>query len=92
MEFSRQDYWSGLPCPSPGDLPDPGIEPRSPELQADSDQWYNLISVVDAMLLCLLLFLFPLESFFGDPCNLQFNQGYLIYCLKHFLFCFFSFS
>ena len=36
MEFSRQEYWSGLPCPSPGDLPDPGIEPRSPALQADS--------------------------------------------------------
>ena len=34
--FSRQDYWSGLPFPSPGDLPDPGIEPRSPALQADS--------------------------------------------------------
>ena len=34
--FSRQEYWSGLPCPSPGDLPYPGIEPRSPELQADS--------------------------------------------------------
>ena len=34
-EFSRQEYWSGLPCPSPGDLPDPGIEhvfPVSPEL------------------------------------------------------------
>ena len=30
MEFSRQDYWSGLPFPSPGDLPDPGIEPASP--------------------------------------------------------------
>ena len=30
MGFSRQDYWSGLPFPSPGDLPDPGIEPRSP--------------------------------------------------------------
>ena len=29
MGFSRQDYWSGLPCPSPGDLPDPGIEPQS---------------------------------------------------------------
>ena len=28
IEFSRQEYWSGLPCPSPGDLPDPGIEPR----------------------------------------------------------------
>ena len=36
MEFSRQEYWSGLPCPSPGDLPDPGIKPRSPALQADS--------------------------------------------------------
>ena len=36
MEFSRQEYWSGLPFPSPADLPDPGIEPRSPALQADS--------------------------------------------------------
>ena len=36
MEFSRQEYWSGQPFPSPGDLPDPGIEPRSPALQADS--------------------------------------------------------
>ena len=36
MGFSRQEYWSGLPFPSPGDLPDPGIEPRSPVLQADS--------------------------------------------------------
>ena len=36
MGFSRQEYWSGLPFPSPGDLPDPGIEPGSPTLQADS--------------------------------------------------------
>ena len=36
MEFSRLEYWSGLPFPSPGDLLDPGIEPRSPALQADS--------------------------------------------------------
>ena len=36
MEFARQGYWSGLPFPSPGDLPNPGIEPRSPALQADS--------------------------------------------------------
>jgi len=36
MEFSRQEYWNGLPFPSPGDLPDPGIESRSPVLQADS--------------------------------------------------------
>ena len=39
MGFSGQEYWSGLPCPPPGDLPDPGIEPVSPvasSLQADS--------------------------------------------------------
>ena len=36
MEFSRQEYWSGLPFPSPGGLPDPGIEPRSPTVQADA--------------------------------------------------------
>ena len=36
MEFSRQEYWSGLPFPSPEDLSNPGIEPGSPELQADS--------------------------------------------------------
>ena len=36
MEFSRQEYWSGLPCPPPGDLPDPGIKLSSPPLKADS--------------------------------------------------------
>ena len=36
MGFSRQEYWSGLPCLSPGDLPNAGTEPRSPTLQADS--------------------------------------------------------
>ena len=36
MGLSRQEYWSGLPFPSPGDLPDPGMEPRSPALQVDS--------------------------------------------------------
>ena len=36
MEFSRQEYWSGFPLPSPGDLPNPGIEPGSPSLQADA--------------------------------------------------------
>ena len=36
MGFSRQECWSGLPFPSPGDLPDPGIEPGSPTLQADA--------------------------------------------------------
>ena len=36
MGFSRQEYWSGFPFPSPGDLPDPGIEPRSPAFWADA--------------------------------------------------------
>ena len=38
MEFSRKEYWNGLPFPSPGDLPNPGIKPRSPTLQADFSQ------------------------------------------------------
>ena len=36
MGFSRQEYWNGLPFPSPGDLPDPGIKPGSPALEADA--------------------------------------------------------
>ena len=36
MEFSRPEYWSGLPCPPPGYFPDPGIKPGSPALQVDS--------------------------------------------------------
>ena len=36
MRFSMKEYWSGLPFPSPGDLPDRGMEPRSPALQADT--------------------------------------------------------
>ena len=36
MGFSKEEYWSGLPFPSPGDLPDPGIEPRSLAFQADA--------------------------------------------------------
>ena len=41
MGFSRQEYWNGLPFPSPGYLPHPGIEPRSPALQAD---FFNALS------------------------------------------------
>ena len=53
MGFSRQEYWSGLPFPSPGDLPNLGIEPRSPALQADalpSDVQKNLFSYKEAFL------------------------------------------
>ena len=51
--FSRQEYWSGLSCPSPGDLPDPGIEPTSPAapaLQADSLPLSNLGSYLNLIL------------------------------------------
>ena len=60
MGFSRQEDWSGLPFPSPGDLPNPGMEPGSPELQADSlpseppgKSWYvveKALHVVPALL------------------------------------------
>ena len=46
MEFSSQEYWSGFPFPSPGLLPDPGIEPGSPALQADSLPSELLVDVV----------------------------------------------
>ena len=47
--FSRQEYWSGLPFPSPGDLPNPGIEPRSPTLQADALPSEPPIRVIEVM-------------------------------------------
>ena len=56
MGFSRQEYWSGLPCPPPGDLPNPGIEPRFPALQADS----LLSEPVGLPLILSLLLSFPL--------------------------------
>ena len=54
MAFSRQEYWSGLPCPPPGDLPNPGIEamsPAAPALQVDSlpvSHWGNSRSIYTA--------------------------------------------
>ena len=43
MEFSRQQYWSGLPFPSPGDLPDPGIGPESPASPALAGGWFTTV-------------------------------------------------
>ena len=63
MEFSRQEYWSGLPFPSPGDLPNPGIEPGSPPLQAHSlpiwvtreaqSLWEGLLNVCVCVCVCV---------------------------------------
>ena len=72
MGFSRQEYWSGLSFPSPGDLPNPGIEPRSPTLQVDSLPFEPSLSVLSQMsyscqlithLECILYSLFT--SFFS---------------------------
>ena len=56
MGFSRQEYWSGLPFHSPGDLPDPGTEPRSPALQADA-----LTSATREDLVCAILQKWPVH-------------------------------
>ena len=56
MRFCRQEYWSGLPFPSPGDRPDPGIEPRSPALQADSLP--TEAQGKSKMILCTYVFIF----------------------------------
>ena len=58
MGFSRQEYWSGLPFPSPGDLPDPGIEPRSLALQADGLPSEHQGSLSMGFTFLLLLFIF----------------------------------
>ena len=56
MEFSRQEYWSRLPCPPPGDLPDPGIEPTSPAvppLQMDSLLLSPIMALTHNKITCL---------------------------------------
>ena len=71
--FSRQEYWSGLPFPSPGDLPNPGIKPRSLALQADSlktELWEKLVNLfthkqilsVVSLTLPFLLYSFSVNS------------------------------
>ena len=69
MEFSRQEYWSGLPFPSPGDLPDPGIKPGSPALQADSlpSEPQGFPSELDSFSLCLCQVM-PVFAEASGPC------------------------
>ena len=49
MRFSRQKYWSGLPCPSPGDLPNPGIEPKSLMSPALAGQFFTTSATGEAL-------------------------------------------
>ena len=69
LGFSRQEYWSGLPFPSPGDLPNPGIEPKTPALQADSSE------PPGNMFYIFLLYLKDYKKIFVCPDSLR-----LLYC------------
>ena len=74
MGFSKQEYWSGLPFPPPGDLPDPGIEPVSPAMEADSKIFK------DEDRICLVFgspswnICFPLSWVSGQFSNLKFGK------------------
>ena len=72
--FSRQEYWSGLPCPPPGDLPNPGIKPRSPTLQVDSlpTERQRMPKTTGVSCLSLLQGIFPTQKS---------NQG-LLHCRR----------
>ena len=75
MGFSRQEYWSELPFPFPGDLPDPGIEPESPALQADS-----LLTELQGKILAILVTYCFITN---RPQTLQFKTTIIIYFLKN---------
>ena len=82
MEFSRQEYWSGLPCPPPGDLPCPGIELGCPALQTDSlpsesPEKPNYILTKIAEILqrsCVFLPQFPLNGYILHDSNTVSNK------------------
>ena len=68
MGFSRQEYWSGLPFLSPGDLPNPGIEPRFPALQADtlpSEPQCQTSTFSECLVICVRIF----EGDFSKVCK-----------------------
>ena len=55
MGFSKQEYWSGLPCPPPGDLPDPGIEPTSPLSPALAGGFFTTSATLGSLRLQMML-------------------------------------
>ena len=61
MGFSRQEYWRGLPFPAPGDLPDPGIEPKSPALQTDALTSEPPLSLSSVNVLSSLIWTIPVN-------------------------------
>ena len=98
MGFSRQEYGSGLPFPSPGDLPDPGIEPGSPTLQADhltSEPHHTHILFCEIFLLsqCHIFNLQDLNYFFFPlPARVSSSFSSFFTCLTFFSLCLFFFA
>ena len=72
MEFCRQEYWSGLPCPSPGDFPNPGIEPKSLKSPALAGKYFTTSATWEAF------------SLLGIPyfSSVQFIRSVVSYCLR----------
>ena len=86
MGFSRQEYWSGLPCPSPGHLPDPGIEPASLNISCTGRQ---VIYMCTYLHFEVSFFLFSLnERFFKFYSALQFSK--VSHMISYLLKCFFG--
>ena len=74
MGFSKQEYWSGLPFPPPGDLPDPGIEPVSPTMEADSKIFKDKDRICPVFGSPSWNICFPLSWVSGQFCNLKFGK------------------
>ena len=78
MGFPRQEYWSGLPFPSPGDLPNPGIEPRSLALEADALTSEPPGKPVYIYIYFFFLFFFPLRAKdTGQPTGQNYKESHL---------------
>ena len=88
--FSRPEYWSGLPCPPPRDLPNPGIKPRSPTLKADSlpsDPLGKPINTEVGSLSLLQGIILTQKSNWGLlHCRQVSYQGSLLPCISYFKF------
>ena len=78
MGFPRQEYWSGVPLPSPGDLPNPGIEHRSPALRADASPFEPPGKTTHVCILsrfsCVRLFVTPWTAAHQAPLSTEFSR------------------
>ena len=85
MRFSRQEYWSGLPCPSPGDLPDPGIKPTSLTSPALAGRYFTPSATWEAQIMVLWDFKFPQSDENEIISNFYFELLWLLVRLNIFV-------